>query len=352
MTTVYDVARMAGVSTATVSRVMRGSTLVSPDTRDRVLAIVERLDFVPDATAQGLTRRRKDIVGLVALDRGAEEMDVEAVSRLFTDHVVHAAEAVVRTAGSSLLLTFGRRDAQLERRVRALSGKVDGMLIAEEIMPRNKLLALARRIPLVIIAGSRDETGIDVVVGDNTAGMTELTAHLTGHHGYRRLCLVAGPASAPDAAERRAAFERTMLAAGGCVLSHVFEGDFSEESGIAAARALLRAGPLPEAVACVNDQMAFGVLREFARAGIRVPEDVAVTGYDDIYPARILDPCLTTVSQPLNDLGTRAAQRLLDRIAEPALKPRAEVLPTRLVIRASCGCQHRKSLDEERKPPA
>lgn len=339
MTTVYDVARMAGVSTATVSRVMRGSDLVSPDTRDRVLAIVDRLDFVPDATAQGLTRRRKDIVGLVALDRGAEEMDVEAVSRLFTDHVVHAAEAVVRTAGSSLLLTFGRRDAQLERRVRAMSGKVDGMLMAEEIMPRNKLLALARRIPLVIIAGSRDETGIDVVVGDNTAGMTELTGHLTGHHGYRRLCLVAGPANAPDAVERRAAFERTLLAAGGCVLSDVFEGDFSEESGVAAAKALLsKAGPLPEAVACVNDQMAFGVLREFARAGVRVPQDVAVTGYDDIYPARILDPRLTTVSQPLNDLGTRAAQRLLARIADPDLKPRAEVLPTRLVTRVSCGC--------------
>lgn len=343
MTTVYDVARLAGVSTATVSRVMRGSDLVSPNTRDRVLAVVESLDFVPDATAQGLTRRQKDIVGLVALDRGADEIDVEPASRLFTDHIVHAAEAVVREAGSSLLLTFGRRDAQLERRVRSLSGKVDGMLIAEEIMPRHKLLALARRIPVVIIAGDRHETGIDVILGDNTAGMTELATHLVRHHRYRRLGLIAGPPNAPDAAERRSAFERVVLGTPGCVLEQVVEGDFSEESGIAAAAAMLTGAcaadrRLPEAVACANDQMAIGVLREFHRAGIRVPDDVAVTGYDDIYPARILEPRLTTVSQPLGDLGTRAARRLLERINDRDLDPRVDVLPTRLVTRVSCGC--------------
>lgn len=339
MTTVYDVARLAGVSTATVSRVMRGSDLVSPDTRDRVLAVIQTLDFVPDATAQGLTRRRKDIVGLVALDRGAEEMDVESSSRVFTDHIVHAAEAVVRTAGSSLLLTFGPRDAQLERRVRSMSGKVDGMLIAEEIMPRDKLRAVARRIPVVIIAGDRHDTGIDVILGDNTAGMTELAGHLTRHHRYRRLSLVAGPANAPDAVERRAAFERVALSTPGCVLNQVIEGDFSEESGIAAAAEILGGHRLPEAIACANDQMAIGVLAGLRRAGIRVPDDVAVTGYDDIYPARILGPRLTTVSQPLGDLGTRAALRLLERITDPGLEPRAEVLPTRLVTRESCGCR-------------
>jgi LacI family transcriptional regulator len=338
MTTVYDVARVSGVSTATVSRVMRGSDLVSHDTRDRVLAVIETLDFVPDATAQSLTRRRKDVIGLVALDRGAEEIDIESASRVFTDHIVHAAEAVVRGAGSSLLLTFGRRDEQLERRVRALSGKVDGMLIAEEIMPRDKLRALARRIPVVIIAGSRHETGIDVVLGDNTAGMTKLAEHLIRHHRYRRLGLVAGPADAPDAVERRTAFEQAVLAAEGCVLEQVSVGDFSEESGMAAAAGMLRSQKLPDAVACVNDQMAIGVLREFARAGVRVPDEVAVTGYDDIYAAQIVEPRLTTVSQPLGELGTRAARRVLELAAGRGTEPRAEVLPTRLVTRVSCGC--------------
>ncbi len=115
-------------------------------------------------------------------------------------------------------------------------------------------------------------------------------------------------------------------------------GDFSEASGSAAARALLARPSLPDVVACANDQMAIGVLREFQRAGIRVPAAVAVTGFDDIYPSRAVDPPLTTISQPLRELGTRAARRLLARIEDGALPPRAEVLPTHLVVRASCGC--------------
>lgn len=338
MTTVYDVARVAGVSTATVSRVLRGSDLVRQDTRDRVLAVIETMDFVPDATAQGLTRRRKDIIGLAALERGTDEMDVERSSLLFTDQVVHAAEAVLRGTDCSLLLTFGSAGEQFEHRIRSLSGKVDGLLVAEDVMPTANLRALSRRIPVVVIAGSRHETGMDVVLGDNTAGMTALATHLTRHHRYGRLCLVTGPPDAPDAAERRSAFERVVLATRGCVLEQVIEGDFSEASGVAAARTLLSRGPLPQAVACANDQMAIGALLEFQRAGVRVPADVALTGYDDIYPSRIVDPPLTTVSQPLRDLGTHAAWRLLARIDDRDLTPRAEVLPTRLVTRASCGC--------------
>ena len=274
----------------------------------------------------------------MALERGTDEMDVERSSLLFTDQIVHAAEAVLRGTEWSLLLTFDTRGEELERRVRALSGKVDGLLIAEEVMPSDKLRALARRIPVVIIAGSRDETGIDVVLGDSDGGMAALAEHLTQHHRYSRLCLVTGPRNAPDAIERQAAFERTVLAAPGCALEQVIEGDFSEGSGVAAARTLLGRDRLPQVVACANDQMAIGVLREFQRAGVRVPADVALTGYDDIYPSQIVDPPLTTVSQPLRELGTRAARRLLARIDDHDLPPRAEVLPTAPVIRASCGC--------------
>jgi LacI family transcriptional regulator len=102
---------------------------------------------------------------------------------------------------------------------------------------------------------------------------------------------------------------------------------------------LLDRGSLPEVIVCANDQMAIGVLHEFQRVGVRVPDDVALTGFDDVYPSRVVNPALTTVSQPVRDVGTRAAQRLLARIADPALPPRAELLPTSAVIRASCGCQ-------------
>jgi LacI family transcriptional regulator len=338
MTTVYDVARVAGVSTATVSRVIRGSTLVSQDTRERVLAVIDALGFVPDANAQGLSNRRKNIIGLVGLERGGTEIDVEQSSVLFIDQIVHAAEGVLRGTGFSLLLTFGSRGEEFEQRVRALSGKVDGLLLAEEIMPAGELRELASRIPLVVIAGRRDETALDVVVADNVTGMTAVVGHLLRQHRYRRLCFVAGPKDAPDARERQNAFEAAVSAGRDAVIDQVIYGDFSEGSGAAAARVLLGRTSLPEAVVCANDQMAIGVLRGLQREGIRVPRDVAVTGFDDIYPSRLVDPPLTTVSQPVREIGSRAAQRLLDRIGQRELPASAQQLPTSAVIRASCGC--------------
>jgi LacI family transcriptional regulator, galactose operon repressor len=339
MTTVYDVARVAGVSAATVSRVIRGSALVSPDTRERVLAVIEALGFVPDANAQGLSNRRKDIIGFVALERGGAEIDIEQNSLLFVDQLVHAAETVLRGTGFSLLLTSGSRGQEFEQRIRSLSGKVDGLLMAEEAMAIGDLRELARRLPVVVIAGRRDEPGLDVFAVDNLTGMTALVSHLIGQHRHRRLCFVTGPKDAPDAAERQSAFEEAVLASRVTVIEQVIHGDFSEGSGAAAARVLLERRTLPEAVVCANDQMAIGVLREFQRAGVRVPDDVALTGFDDVYPSRLVSPPLTTVSQPVRDAGTRAAQRLLARIADPALPPRAELLPTSAVIRASCGCR-------------
>lgn len=343
MTTVYDVARVAGVSAATVSRVVRGSPLVNADTRERVLAVIEALGFVPDAYAQGLSNRRKDIIGFAALERGGSEMDIERNGLLFVDQIVHAAESVLRGTGYSLLLTFGESGEQFEQRVRLLSGKVDGLLVAEEIMAPGDLRALSIRIPVVVIAGRRDETKLDVVTADNVSGMTALVEHLTGRpHAYRRLCFVTGPKDAPDARERQAAFEEAIVASRHASIDQVIHGDFSEGSGAVAAQALLGRGrrSLPEAVVCANDQMAFGVLHELQRAGLRVPGDVALTGFDDVYPSRLMDPPLTTVNQPFRELGTLAARRLLNRIGEPALTPRAQVLPTSAVIRASCGCQY------------
>jgi LacI family transcriptional regulator len=338
VSTVYDVAGLAGVSTATVSRVIHGSDLVHPDTRERVLAAIAELEFVPDGSAQGLSRRRKDIIGLAALERGLDETDIEEAGPLFVDEVVHAVEAVLRGTECSLLLAFGQAGEQFARRVWSLSGKVDGLLVAEEVMPAEQLRTLARRTPVVVIAGQADEPDLDVVSADNAAGIGALAGHLIETHGHRDLCFVAGPADSPDARERLTAFRRAAAARAGCRVGRVLAGDFSEASGAAAARNLLARGPLPDAIACANDQMAIGVLAELRRAEVRVPEDVAVTGFDDIYASRILSPALTTVSQPLRELGRRAARRLRARIEDRRLAPQAEILPTRLIIRASCGC--------------
>ena len=335
---IQQVAQHAGVSTATVSRVLRGSELVHADTRQRVLGVIAELGYVPDASARGLTRRRKDIIALAGLVRSTDELDVERSSLLFIDHLVHAAEHALRGTDYSLLLTFGSRGEHFEQRVRAIAGKADGLLIAEELLDRADLRTLAAQLPVVVIAGSPDQPVTDVYLSDNTSGMTALTGHLTGQLGYHRLCFVAGPKDAPDAQARQVAFEQAVAASPGSSIDQVIHGDFSEDSGIAAARTLLGRTALPQAVVCANDQMAIGVLRELQRSGIRVPADVAVTGFDDVYPSRVIDPALTTVSQPFNDLGGRAAVRLLARIDDPALAPVTEVLPTQLVIRASCGC--------------
>jgi len=218
------------------------------------------------------------------------------------------------------------------------------------VLPAGELAALARRVPLVLIAGPADVAGaarLDTMSVDNAGGIRATVSHLTGVHGYRRLCFVGGPPDSPDAEQRLDAFGDAVGAAGGCTAEPAVHGDFSEASGSAAARALLARGAEPEAVVCANDQMAIGLLREFRRCGIDVPGRVAVTGFDDIYPARLTDPPLTTVSQPLRELGSKAARRLLDRIAATAapattspatVPPVTEVLPTHLVVRASCGC--------------
>jgi len=343
VTTIYDVARVAGVSTATVSRVLRGSDLVRADTRQRVLGVIEALGFVPDASARGLSWGRKGVIALVGLRRGTEETGVvERSSLMFIDHIVHAAEEALRGSEYSLLLTFGARGGQFAGRVRALAGKADGVLLAEEVLDPGELRSLAGQVPVVVIAGNPGQGVADACLSDNAGGMTALAAHLAGRHRYRRLCFVAGPKDAPDAVARQAAFERAVAGTPDSGIDQVIHGDFSEDSGVEAARVLLGRTALPQAVACANDQMAIGALRELQRAGVRVPADVAVTGFDDLYPSRIISPPLTTVSQPIHELGSRATRRLMARIATPELPPRAEVLPTRLVIRTSCGCPPRQ----------
>ena len=187
-------------------------TSCAPDTRQRVLGVIEELGFVPDASARGLSWGRKDIIALAGLIRGTDEIDVERSSLLFIDDIVHAAEQVLRGTEYSLLLTFGTRGEQFEQRVRALAAKADGLLIAEEILDPRELRALAAPVPVVVIAGSPGQAVADVYLSDNASGMTALAAHLTGQHGYRRLCFVAGPKDAPDAVARQAAFEQAVAA--------------------------------------------------------------------------------------------------------------------------------------------
>ena len=358
MVTLYDVARQAGVSIATVSRVLHGQEPVRESTRDRVRAAIKELGYVPDGAAQSLARSRKDVIGLVCVEHtglNPNQYDIESMSLLFYDEVMRGVEALIRERHWSLLITYLREDENpgvapqedepVLPRLQALSGKVDGLLIGEGVVPATALARLARRLPVVVVAGDAGMRGVDVVAADNWSGAYALVRHLLIEHGRRRLYHVDGPPSAPDAKTRRLAMQAVIEAVPGARLVGAHSGRFSVKSGEAAAERMLADfggdGPdraLPDAIVCSNDQMAIGVLRTLAARGIRVPEDVALVGFDDIYPATLCDPPLTTVRQPIRGIGERACEQLIERIANPTLRPSVELLPTELVIRSSCGC--------------
>ena len=339
MATLYDVARLAGVSTATVSRVLHGQDRVRESTRARVKTAIEELGYVPDSAAQSLSRRRKEVVGIVCVERPANHR--ENMNLTYNDELLHGVEAHIRALDWSLLITFWNEATDPDfPRLDAMSGKVDGILIGEGSFPSRLLDRLIARVPVAVIAGPPDERKVDVVTADNRSGAMAIVHHLIGVHGSRRLYHLDGPLNAPDADERRLALDQVLREHPDTRLVGCTHGSFSVESGEEAGRRMIPAiaEDLPDAIVCANDQMAIGLLRALARAGIRVPADVAVVGFDDIFPGSLCEPPLTTVYQPMRMLGERACARLMERIAAPDLPPAVELLPTELVIRRSCGC--------------
>jgi LacI family transcriptional regulator len=338
--TLHDVARLAGVSTATVSRVVHGQDRVRESTRARVRQAIEELGYVPDGAGQSLSRRRKDVIGLVCVELEIDHTDIENVGLLYYDEILRGVESCIRHRGWSLLISFTQRDRPDFSRLDALSGRVDGILIGEGFMASSTIERLAARVPVVVIAGTPTERAADIVAADNFSGSAAIITHLIADHGKRRLFHVDGPPNSPDTAERRLALEHVLRGYPKCQLIGSVQGVLSVRSGERAGEGLLaRYGTaLPDAVVCANDQMAIGVLRAFAAEGVRVPEDVAVVGFDDIFLGRLYAPTLTTIYQPMRMLGERACTRLLDRIADPSLRPTVELLPTELVLRSSCGC--------------
>jgi LacI family transcriptional regulator len=334
------VAREADVSTATVSRVVHGRNSVSPGTRRRVLDVIEALGYIPDSAAQSMVRRSKEVIGLVPMQARSPDTEVEQMSLVFTEEVLRGVESALGPLGWPVLLSV-RRPADDEDAfpwLQRMSAKVDGLLITEGFEPVKRLARLAARVPVVLIAGSPDVPGADVVATDNRAGIRALVGHLIERHGRTRLWYVDGPPDAPDAQERRAAFEEALAQHQGARLAGRSEGRFAALSGQHAVREILAAGEVPDAIVCANDQTAIGAIRELQATGKNVPADISVTGFDDVYLGALLSPALTTVHQPMRLLGERACSLLLERIADPGLPRRVERLPTTLVVRESCGC--------------
>lgn len=341
--TVHDVARRAGVSTATVSRALSGSAKLNPDTLARVLRAVDELGYLPNGAARGLTSRRTRVLAVSFLDHGDPDADAGDDAMLYTDGVVRGMERAARELGYAILIgAVWDPDAAQDAAV-SLASRADGIVLLGQAAPAGAIQRL-KRLPVVVAAGRLDDEtgeraeigrlGVDRVRVDNAAGMTELVRHLVDHHGHTDLLYLDGPVDSPDAAERRTAF---LAAAAGVCSREPVRGDFTQHSGTELAAALSPVD-LPDAVVCANDQMAIGVLTGLRAAGLRVPADVVVTGFDGIDLGRHIQPALTTVRQPMQRIGAAAVELLERRLADPTATPVDLRLPTGLEIRASCGC--------------
>ena len=338
--TIYEVAQRSGVSTATVSRVMADGRGFSSATRQRVLAAATELDWIPSGSARGLSLRRARIVGLLFPDLGQPSDDGED-SPLYVDQVIRGAERAATAVGDAVLIAATHCASGRELAF-SVAGKTDGLVVMARSLAEDDLAALCRTVPVVMLANHHARGGPDLISTDSRGGSRAITTHLIQVHGHADLVFLAGPPDSPDSSERFSGFcEALRLADLPVPDSPAAAGGFTEAGGRRAVAALLAQGHRPRAIVCGNDEMALGALSALRAARLRVPADVAVTGFDDIAVARHLRPALTTVRQPMRELGEEAVRLLLARIADPDAPRQSVELPTQTVIRRSCGCRSR-----------
>ncbi|THA73119.1 LacI family transcriptional regulator [Streptomyces sp. A0642] len=346
--TVYDVAERSGVSIATVSRVYRTPESVRAQTRERVLEAARELGYVPSGNARGLASRTTGVLGLCFPDYADPdaEADAEADSdaddavMLYSDQIIRGMERAARRHGYALLIAASLEGGP-ESLVAKVAGRVDGFAVLAQTVPTEDLEVISRRLPVVMLAGPREIDHLDHIVVANADGERELTRHLIEDHGLRRLVFVGGDTDSPDAEARFRGFQEACRDAGLPVPDEpaLRTTMMKQAEGARAAEALLdRRGERPEAMLFANDQMAVGALRALARRGVRVPQEMAVTGFDGIPLGRIVQPSLTTVRQPIRRLGEQAVELLVQRLSDTGREPVSLTLPVSVVRRASCGC--------------
>ena len=325
--TIRDVALKAGVSVTTVSRALNGTGPVSEEARRRVTEASAELRYMPHGTARSLITRRTDVFGVVLPDLFGE----------FFSEVIRGMDPQAQQRGYHLLLSGshdGRRE--IEFAVGAMRGRVDGMIVMSPDVSGAELAAsLPPDVPVVLLNCDVRGTDFSAINVDNYGGALQMVRHLVSL-GHRRVGMITGSAANFDARERLRGFRAAIEEAGATVRGSEAAGDFTEAGGYRAALALAGEADPPTAIFCANDSMAVGAISALRGAGRRVPDDVAVAGFDDIPIGRYLSPSLSSVRVDVNRMGARAVELLCHAIAGDA-PPAQELLSTRLVVRRSCG---------------
>ncbi|SIM79790.1 LacI family DNA-binding transcriptional regulator [Micromonospora cremea] len=326
--TVREIARLAGVSVATVSRVSNGTGQVSADLRQRVLDAIELHGYRPDHLGRALAARRHGALGLV----------FPGLSGPYFSELIQGfeSEAVPARASVHILCTHLREDSDAQ--VLEMARRVDGIAVMGGTISEETLLRLADLVPVVVLAGPGRDSVPSVGV-DNTTAMERLTRHLLVEHGLRDLVFVGTPEGSPDVSQRWSGFLAAHRELGLTPPTEPVRVSMQQPDGVLAADQLLRDRRPPEAIVCANDEVALGALVGALGRGLRVPQDLVITGFDDAPMAALVSPPLTTVRQPVRELAAEAARLILRAADAPgAPAPDSIVLPTELVVRRSCGC--------------
>lgn len=333
--TVHDVGRLAGVSRSTVSRVLNNKGGVNPKTAEKVWRAVKQLNYHPNISARALVRQRTDTIGVM----------LAAIWDPFYELIIQGIEAAANAEGLSVAFYNTGDDLAGHRRIitSALDGsRVDGLVIVgSHLGDKSTLLEMAGRgLAISLIERNFADPSIPCVTSDNKNGARLAVEHLLSL-GHRRIGLITGNLHYQTAIERLEGYKETLVKHGIEVEDELIAiGLYTHRSGRQAMRQLLALPQPPTAVFACNDMMAMGAISAIGEAGLNVPDDVALVGYDDIVLANMMHPRLTTIKQPLHEMGFLAAQGLIERMRLGSrAAPFKKVLPVELVIRRSCGAQ-------------
>ncbi len=333
--TIHDVAARAGVSVATVSRVINRKALVKEETSHRVLAVARSMKYVPNVAARSLSIRRSHTIGVVLPDVHGD----------FFSEVIRGIDSAARKASFHILVSGSHSDRnEMLEVLDAMHGRVDALIV---MAPDVSVAALNQQLPsnLPLILLNSTAADRDTLTIDNYGGAAAMMEHLHAL-GHRRIAFIKGPHANADARERLRGY-RTFARRNASMQMRELEGDFTEHSGYDAVRSALAdlgAGRMPQAIFAANDSMAVGAMSALAEAGLTVPGDVAISGFDDIPIARFVAPPLTTIRVDIEELGRRAFETVFSAIGQPVRRrPVRERLPTTLIVRKSCGAHIHQS---------
>jgi DNA-binding LacI/PurR family transcriptional regulator len=343
--TVYDVAERAGVSIATVSFAFTRPEKIRAETMRTVMAAADELGYVPSGNARGLARGRTGAIGLYAYDYllepppGGAADDLDRAARLFplyADEVQRGVQLESRSRGLALMIGGNRAPDHLPH-VIEVAGRVDGLIAFAGALSLQHLEQAVTRIPVVELGGEIRAEGAHTVAVDNRTGMVELVLHLVRAHGFERFAYL-GELGTAEFRARRDGFTAVLAEAGLPVPPVLPAHPGDDVTTLESVGALLADGPLPQVVVCDTDQAAVVAMDALRRAGLSVPADVAVTGFDGIFAGRLTSPRLTTVHQPMIAVGRAAVRLLADALDGTEHPSQGEELTATFMAGQSCGC--------------